>query len=335
MKKKKNALFKRTKHRLLSCLVCWKGLPILPPLGVLDTETIIAPNLNDALSNHREAAGPQTHFWVTGWAWRKHPQVRFGEKLFTFPTVCSWNAVWGAPWPRPSSLCWAQCTSWRKELGIGTALQSGTCKFPLQSVARGRSCFFGFLSAQGWASSLWCKGSTCGLPEWRWIIEGRDVLPGRRAQATPSSPCRENSGEARLHLAVSAWRKASFIMGLFPSLFWSPAPAFTQLGTFHFMSGLERPPSSGWVLALCDTERSALLRDRDQWSDGSSPAWEAPHSASPFKDLLFVCFSWRTHLLQSLHLKGEKPEARGAIPPIKETSAKLWPISSQTLSGAS
>ena len=71
---------------------------------------------------------------------------------------------------------------------------------------------------------------------------------------------------------------------------------------------------------LCDTEGSALLRDRDQWSDGSSPGKQAPHSVSPYKDLLFVYFSWRTHLLQSLHLKGEKPEPGGAIPPPKTPS---------------
>ena len=170
-----------------------KGPPhASPPLGALDTEMITASNLNDALSNHHEAAGPQTHFWLIGWAWRKDLQVRFGEKLFIFPTVCSGNAVCEAPWPRPLSLCWAQRASRSKELGIGTALQSGTCKFPLQSVARGGICFSAFLSAQGWASSLWCKGGACRLPEWRWITEGRDVLPGRRAQATPSDPCREN-----------------------------------------------------------------------------------------------------------------------------------------------
>lgn len=67
------------------------------------------------------------------------------------------------------------------------------------------------------------------------------MLPGRRAQAAPSGPCRESPREACLHLAVSACRKASFIMGLFPSLFRSPAPVPTQLRTFHFMSGLEGP----------------------------------------------------------------------------------------------
>lgn len=41
-------------------------------------------------------------------------------------------------------------------------------------------------------------------------------------------------------------------------------------------------------------------------------------SASPFKGLLFVCFSRRTHLLQRLRLKDEKAEARGVIPPPKK-----------------
>lgn len=52
-------------------------------------------------------------------------------------------------------------------------------------------------------------------------LRARLQLPGRRAKASPFGLRSGNPSEAlsSLHLAVSPHRKASFIMGLFPSLF--------------------------------------------------------------------------------------------------------------------
>lgn len=55
-----------------------------PPLGALDTEMITASNLNDALSNHREAAGPQNTFLTDRLSLEERPASKVWGKALPF-----------------------------------------------------------------------------------------------------------------------------------------------------------------------------------------------------------------------------------------------------------